>query len=185
MKSSFHAKWPSRKAWSHQCFHWVPELMGLAHRWIQLSSPNWQWGQPCSGNTTHHSPLSGDHWQETGKWTEAVSGELQTGSERFCTGRVPVHWNRLSWKWLWHQTCQGSRSIWDMLLSIWFSFRLSCKQWGGGLDDPWVPSNLRYAMIDSVTPTPITSLSLPGKKVFGCLHQKCLLSQHPVIKLIL
>lgn len=39
---------------------------------------------------------------------------------------------------------------------------------------------------DSVTPKLITMyVSLPAKKVFKCLYQKCFLSQHPVIKLIL
>ncbi|KAK4823440.1 hypothetical protein QYF61_002126, partial [Mycteria americana] len=41
------------------------------------------------------SPLSGDQWQDTRKWNEAASGEVQFAQKRFFTERVVGHWNRL------------------------------------------------------------------------------------------
>ena len=40
-------------------------------------------------------------------------------------------------KWSQHQACQSSRSVWTVLLIIWFSFRQSYKEQGAALSDPY------------------------------------------------
>lgn len=40
-------------------------------------------------------------------------------------------------KWLWHQVCQSSKSIYTMISIIWLIARLSCEEQGVGLGDSY------------------------------------------------
>lgn len=95
--------------------------LGQLHSRVQLSSPNWQWGHPCLGNTTLLSLVPSDRRQ--GNETKLCQGKFRLAQKGSSLGGCWCTKTGSPGKWLWHQTYWGSRSIWNMLLTIWFSFR--------------------------------------------------------------
>ena len=124
---------PRRSSWDHLvCSVWriegwgepslqsTPPSRGAAERGVLISSLWW----PAIG----HEEKEWSCFRGSSDWTlgkgSSLRGRSVTGTDS------PGQWS-------WYPACQSSRSVWMMLLVIWFGCRWSCKEQGVGLGDPY------------------------------------------------